>query len=70
MVSRAAAVALPSCADGCGEAPTLRLGPEWGEPLRECAECHAEGEVGAVDYEDGMWSTPPPDHTTSFVSES
>ena len=63
MASRATAVDLPSCPGACAETPVLRLGPEWGEPLRECAECHVEAEVGAVDYDDGMWSTPPLDDT-------
>ena len=42
--------------------PGLRLGPEWGEPLRMCAECNAEEEVGAKDPDDGMWYALPLNH--------
>ena len=63
LASQLPALVVPFCARACEGAPALRLGPEWGEPLRECAECHVEAEVGAVDYDDGMWSTPPLDDT-------
>ena len=48
------AMARVTCAASCDDASAVRLGPEWGEPLRVCAECSVEGEVGAVDPDDSM----------------
>jgi hypothetical protein len=44
---------------GIVSAPNLRMGPEWGEPLRQCMDCGVEVEVGAVDPDDGLWSSLP-----------
>ena len=45
---------------GIVSAPNLRIGPEWGEHLRMCMDCGMEIEVGAVDPDDGLWSSLPP----------
>jgi hypothetical protein len=45
---------------GIISAPNLRIGPEWGEHLRMCMDCGMEIEVGAVDPDDGLWSSLPP----------
>ena len=45
---------------GIVSALNFRIGPEWGEHLRMCMDCGMEVEVGAVDPDDGLWSSLPP----------
>ncbi len=49
------------CAAAFTNVPAPQLGPDYGEPLRRCAECSSLGEVGATDPDDGMWSAWAPD---------
>ncbi len=49
------------CAAAFTNVPAPQLGPDYGEPLRRCAECGSLGEVGATDLDDGMWSAWAPD---------
>ncbi len=54
------------CAAAFTNVPAPQLGPDYGEPLRRCAECSSLGEVGAADPDDGMWSTWPPDFPNGY----
>ena len=44
-----------SMAEACANHPHARFGLEWGEPLRQCAACRVEAEVGATCPDDRVW---------------